>query len=232
MKKKGICIVLCMVFVLQMAFALGANAASTTAGPLEIGKNYRLLDGCLIYDGDGNPIHTSRDQSCVKLWDHKTTAYLDLYFICTTGWNGGAETVQEHAIGWVSASSLGEWTQKFSVGQKVMYMGGHVYTSLNGIEAGTPVSGPCTVAEIIDFKAGEHPYFIRDTHNGVYMGWVEDVYTIAAYTTGDVELVAAYVSGQTISMTPCALKFYDMNGDGVLTMQDVVSMAQVVNQYS
>lgn len=189
----------------------------------EVGKNYRLFPGVNVYDENGNVNYTSVDMSCVKVWDYNGKQY----FICTTGWNGSENTVQEHAIGWVDESSLEPWTQIHQVGRLVKYWGGPVFSSLNGVENGYPVSGPWTIAKVIDYKEGEHPYFIQDTDNGVYMGWVSE-FTIGDYELADVTFMGGYVSGKH-GMTDDQKKIYDFTGDGEITLADVIAAGRVVN---
>ena len=189
-------------------------------GKWGIGGNYRLLNGSNVYDENGNVNYTSADMSCVKVWDYNGSRY----FICTTGWNGSENTVQEHAIGWVDESALEPWTQIHQIGNLVMYWGGNVFSSLNGIESGQPVSGPWTVAKIIDYKEGEHPYFIQDTHNGVYMGWVSE-FSVGEYGLSSVTFAAQYAIGKH-GMTDDQIKIYDLNGDGKVTLADVTKIAR------
>lgn len=189
-------------------------------GKWEIGKNYRLLVGSNIYDENGNVTSVSSDMSCAKVWDYNGSRY----FICTTGWNGGENTVQEHGIGWVDEPALEPWTQIHQIGNLVMYWGGNVFSSLNGIESGQPISGPWTVAKIIDYKEGEHPYFIQDTHNGVYMGWVSE-FSVGEYGLSSVMFAAQYTIGKH-GMTDDQIKIYDLNGDGKVTLSDVTMIAR------
>ncbi len=190
----------------------------------EIGKNYRLKPGANIYDDAGKVSSTAADMSCVKIFLYNGNRY----FICTTGWNGGENTIQEHGIGWVDESSLEPWTQIHQIGSLVKYWNGNVFSTLNGIESGQPVSGPWTVAKIIDYKEGEHPYFIQDTRNGVYMGWVSE-YTVGGYGLADVQFVAQYTAGK-FGMTEDQIKIFDINADGKVTLADVIAIAREASE--
>ena len=196
----------------------------SSQGQFEIGKNYRLFPGSNVYDNEGNVLSTSSDMSCVKVFIYDGDSR---YFISTTEWYGGENTVQEHGIGWVDESSLEPWSQIHQVGSLVKYWGGPVFSSLNGIENGYPVSGPWTIAKVIDYKEGEHPYFIQDTHNGVYMGWVSE-FTIGNYELADVTFMAGYAAGKH-GMTEDQKKIYDFTGDGEITLADVMAAGRVVN---
>lgn len=202
----------------NMAFQTLPQEKPTGRWP--IGTNVRLALDTPIYDNDGNQTGKSFDQSCVKIWD-----YNGRYFICTTGWNGANTGAEEHGIGWVDESALSEWTQLWQIGGLYKYWGGTVLSTLNGVEPGYPVSGPWTVVKVIDYKPGEHPYFLQDTHNGVYMGWVSE-YTIGAYQTADATLAAQYVAG-SVSLTDSQQKIYDLNADGKLTLSDVTAIAKI-----
>ena len=189
----------------------------------EVGKNYRLFPGSNVYDGNGNVNYTSVDMPCVKVWDYNGNQY----FICTTGWNGAENTVQEHAIGWVDEASLEPWTQIHQIGRLVKYWGGPVFSSLNGVEDGYPVGGSWTIAKVIDYKEGEHPYFVQDTHTGIYMGWVSE-FTIGDYELADVTFMSGYTAGKH-GMTDDQKKIYDFDGNGEITLTDVLYAEKVVN---
>ena len=196
----------------------------TSQGQFEIGKNYRLFPGSNIYDNEGNVTSISSDMSCVKVFIYDGNSR---YFISTTEWYGGENTVQEHGIGWVDASSLETWTQIHQVGRLVKYWGGPVFSSLNGIEDGYPVGGNWTIAKVIDYKEGEHPYFVQDTHTGIYMGWVSE-FTIGDYELADITFMSGYTAGKH-GMTDDQKKIYDFDGNGEITLADVLYAAKVVN---
>lgn len=196
----------------------------TSQGQFEIGKNYRLFPGSNIYDNEGNVTSISSDMSCVKVFIYDGNSR---YFISTTEWYGGENTVQEHGIGWVDESSLEPWTQIHQVGRLVKYWGGPVFSSLNGIEDGYPVGGNWTIAKVIDYKEGEHPYFVQDTHTGIYMGWVSE-FTIGDYELADITFMSGYTAGKH-GMTDDQKKIYDFDGNGEITLADVLYAAKVVN---
>lgn len=192
--------------------------------------------GQILYSKYETPIYfapenvnpdSSSTGGVVKVWDYRAGT-LHPYFISTTDFDG-QNTPYQYGIGWVDEESLEEWNPPWHTGQICKYWGGDVHTHVN---YGLETNDRWRPIKVVDIKDGLFPYLIYTINSTLQqqdkMGWVAQQ-TIGAYTLSDVIFCATYTLGEH-GMSQDQIDLYDINGDGQVTLADVILIAKIVEE--